>query len=85
MKKIITAEKPSVGKTYADILGVKDTKDGYMESDEWIVTWSIGHLGELSYPEAYDEKKWEKISLSFVTECAKQICKFFNLDFRRLK
>ena len=70
MKKIITAEKPSVGKTYADILGVKDTKDGYMESDEWIVTWSIGHLVELSYPEAYDEKlkKWELDMLPFLPE-----------------
>ena len=42
-------------------------------------------VADTKFPEAYDEKKWEKISLSFVTECAKQICKFFNLDFRRLK
>ena len=42
-------------------------------------------IADTKFPEAYDEKKWEKISLSFVTECAKQICKFFNLDFRRLK
>lgn len=70
MKKIIIAEKPFVGKTYADILNVHDIKDGYMESDEWIVTWSVGHLVEMSYPEAYGEymKKWSLDTLPFLPE-----------------
>lgn len=69
-KKIIIAEKPSVGKTYANILGVTQMKDGYMESDAWIVTWSVGHLIELSYPEAYDPalKKWAMETLPFLPE-----------------
>lgn len=69
-KKLIIAEKPSVGKTYANILGVTQMKDGYMESDTWIVTWSVGHLIELSYPEAYDPalKKWAMETLPFLPE-----------------
>lgn len=66
-KKLIIAEKPSVGKTYANILGVTQMKDGYMESDTWIVTWSVGHLIELSYPEAYDpalKKGYGNIAIS---------------------
>ena len=40
-KKIIIAEKPSVAKTYAKVLGVSGRKDGYIENDEWIVTWCV--------------------------------------------
>lgn len=70
MKKIIIAEKPSVGRIYASILGVTESYDGYMESDEWIVTWGIGHLVTLAYPEEYDEelKRWSMQSLPFLPQ-----------------
>ena len=70
MKHIIIGEKPSVGRTYADILGVTHKEDGYMESEEWIVTWAVGHLVKLSYPEKYDEKyeKWNLDDLPFLPE-----------------
>lgn len=69
-KKIIIAEKPSVGRTYAQVLGVHNKEDGYMESDEWIVTWSVGHLVTLCYPEDYDPelKHWSMDTLPFLPE-----------------
>ena len=53
-KSIIIAEKPSVGREYAKALGVvgSDT-NGYIENDRWIVTWTVGHLITMSYPEKY--------------------------------
>lgn len=68
--KIIIAEKPSVGRTYAQVLGVHNKEDGYMESDEWIVTWSVGHLVTLCYPEDYDPelKHWSMDTLPFLPE-----------------
>ena len=65
--KIIIAEKPSVGRTYAQVLGVHNKEDGYMESDEWIVTWSVGHLVTLCYPEDYDPelKHWSMDTFHF--------------------
>lgn len=68
-KKIIVAEKPSVARTYAQVLGVSGTRtDGYIENDEWIVTWCVGHLVTLSYPEEYDEslKDWSMDTLPFL-------------------
>ena len=55
-KNIIIAEKPSVGQEYAKALGVSGGgTNGYLEDDRWIVTWTVGHLVTLSYPEKYDE------------------------------
>ncbi len=70
MARIITAEKPSVGRTYAEILGATNQGDGYIEGNGWIVTWSFGHLIEMLYPEAYDEsmKKWSMDTLPFMPE-----------------
>lgn len=67
-KKIIIAEKPSVAREYAKALRVNGKNEGYIENDEWIVTWSIGHLVELCYPEDYDEamKKWDIETLPFL-------------------
>jgi DNA topoisomerase-3 len=60
-KTLIVAEKPSVGQDYAKALGDRFAKhDGYLESDERIVSWAIGHLVELAEPEDYDPslKRW---------------------------
>ena len=71
MKNVIIAEKPSVGREYARILGVTgDGKGGFIENDKWIVTWTVGHLVSMSYPEKYDEtlKKWELTTLPFIPD-----------------
>ena len=54
-KQLYIAEKPSVAREFANALHLNaKQKDGYMESDEAIVTWCVGHLVTMSYPEAYD-------------------------------
>ncbi len=70
MKKIIVTEKPSVGRTFAQVLGVTGNHDGYIENENWIITWCIGHLVTLAYPESYDEslKKWNMEDLPFLPE-----------------
>ena len=68
-KTLIIAEKPSVGRDLAGALGGKFEKhDGYLESDETVVTWAVGHLVELQEPEDYDErfKKWRMADLPIV-------------------
>lgn len=68
-KHVFIAEKPSVAKEFAKALGYRMvSKDGYLESPEAIVTWCVGHLVSMSYPEAYDEKwkKWTLEPLPFI-------------------
>lgn len=69
-KKLVLAEKPSVGMAYAAVLGADRRFDGYMEGDEYIVTWCLGHLVELASPETYDEKytKWLRADLPIVPD-----------------
>ena len=69
-KKLILAEKPSVGLTYAALLGADRKFDGYMEGTDCIVTWCFGHLAELASPETYDEKyaKWNRSDLPIVPQ-----------------
>ena len=69
MKSLFIAEKPSVAREFANALKEKMTsKDGYLESDSHIVTWCVGHLVTMSYPDAYDEKykKWSFETLPFL-------------------
>lgn len=70
-KALYIAEKPSVAREFAKALK-QDFKnhDGYMESEEGIVTWCVGHLVTMSYPEVYDEKykKWSLATLPFIPE-----------------
>lgn len=70
-KSLYIAEKPSVAQEFAKALKL-DMKhhDGYQESEEAIVTWCVGHLVTMSYPEAYDEKykKWSLTTLPFIPE-----------------
>ena len=72
MKTIYITEKPSVAMTYSKVLGVhpKSKTDGYIEDDRYIITWCVGHLVAMSYPEKYDEelKKWELDTLPFLPE-----------------
>ena len=67
-KRLVIAEKPSVGMSIAAVLGVKDRKDGYMEGRDYIVSWGFGHLAELANADAYDEKyaKWRYDDLPIV-------------------
>ena len=68
-KAVFIAEKPSVAAEFAKALKLNTTrKDGYMESDNAIVTWCVGHLVTMSYPEVYDEKykKWNLRDLPFI-------------------
>ncbi|XHT75145.1 type IA DNA topoisomerase, partial [Ornithobacterium rhinotracheale] len=51
--KVILAEKPSVGREIAHLLGANSKKDGYLEGNGYAVTWAFGHLVQLAMPEAY--------------------------------
>ena len=69
-KSLIITEKPSVARQFAAALGVSGSRDGYIENDTWVITWCVGHLVSLSYPEAYDPalKKWSMDMLPFLPE-----------------
>jgi DNA topoisomerase len=69
--RLFIAEKPSVAKAFAKALGIAGVKsDGYIKSKEAIVTWCVGHLVTMSYPEKYDEKyrRWSLDTLPFIPE-----------------
>ncbi len=68
-KSVYIAEKPSVAQAFASALKINfSRRDGYLESDEAIVTWCVGHLVTMSYPEVYDEKykRWALDTLPFI-------------------
>ena len=70
-KSVFIAEKPSVAQEFAKALKLNTKrKDGYLEGDNTIVTWCVGHLVTMSYPEAYDEKykRWSLETLPFMPE-----------------
>ena len=70
-KSIYIAEKPSVAQEFAKALHLNGKrKDGYLEADDAIVTWCVGHLVTMSYPEVYDEKykRWSLSTLPFIPE-----------------
>ena len=70
-KSVYSAEKPSVAQEFAKALHLNlKRKDGYLESDEAIVTWCVGHLVTMSYPEVYDEKykRWSLQTLPFIPQ-----------------
>lgn len=70
-KDLFIAEKPSVAKEFAKVLGVNgNAGNGYLESNDYIVTWCVGHLVTMSYPDAYDPalKKWSLQTLPFLPE-----------------
>ena len=70
-KSVYIAEKPSVAQEFAKALKLNTRRnDGYLESDEAIVTWCVGHLVTMSYPEEYDPalKRWSLDTLPFIPE-----------------
>ena len=70
-KSLFIAEKPSVANEFAKALKENmRKKDGYLESDSYVVTWCVGHLVTMSYPEVYDErlKKWSIDTLPFIPD-----------------
>ena len=70
-KKLLVTEKPSVAMEFAKALKIMaNRKNGYIESEEWIITWCVGHLVTMSYPEKYDEKLkfWRLDTLPFIPD-----------------
>ena len=70
-KKLLITEKPSVAMEFAKALKITtNRKNGYLESNDWIITWCVGHLVTMSYPEKYDEKLklWRLETLPFIPE-----------------
>ena len=67
-KKLIITEKPSVARDFARVLRVSGNNNGYIENDTYVISWCFGHLVEMSYPEAYDEKykTWRLEDLPFL-------------------
>ena len=67
-KSLIITEKPSVARDFANVLRVQGRQDGYLENAEYVITWCVGHLVEMVYPERYDEKygKWKLEDLPFL-------------------
>lgn len=68
--QLVIAEKPSVAQSIAGVLGATERKDGYMEGNDYIVSWCVGHLIELAQPESYDEalQKWTYESLPIIPD-----------------
>lgn len=69
LKSLYIAEKPSVALEFAKALKINTRRqDGYLESDEAVVTWCVGHLVTMSYPEKYDMKykRWSLETLPFL-------------------
>lgn len=68
--KLVLAEKPSVAMNLSKVIGANQRGDGYMEGNGYLVSWCVGHLVELSQPEAYDEKyaKWRYDDLPILPE-----------------
>ena len=70
MKKLVIAEKPSVGREIAKTLNLRDRGNGYIEGPDYIVTWALGHLVELAQPSHYSEryKRWSLNDLPMLPE-----------------
>ncbi len=66
--RVVVAEKPSVARDLAKVLGANQRRDGYLEGNGWQVTWAIGHLVQLKTPDEYDPalKRWSMDRLPFV-------------------
>ncbi len=69
-KHLIITEKPSVARDFARVLNVSGNQKGYIENDKYVISWCYGHLVQMLYPEAYDERygKWRLEDLPFLPE-----------------
>ena len=74
-KQLVLAEKPSVARDIARVLGCKGKGDGCIVGDKYIITWALGHLVTLADPDAYDEryKKWEMDDLPMLPDKMKLV------------
>lgn len=86
MKKLVIAEKPSVARDIARVLGCKQKGDGFLFNDEYVISWAVGHLVTLCEPEEYDEayKEWRVETLPIIpaeikTKAIKNTVKQFNI------
>ena len=87
MKKLLITEKPSVAMEFAKALKINAKRqNGYLESENWIITWCVGHLVTMSYPEKYNEslKLWRLETLPFIPkewkyEIIPQVANQFNI------
>ena len=68
--ELVIAEKPSVAQSIATVLGATQRKDGYLEGNDYLVSWCVGHLVELVQPESYEEawKKWSYDNLPIIPQ-----------------
>lgn len=83
--KLVLAEKLSVAQSLAKVLGANKRCDGYLEGNGYIVSWCVGHLVELSQPEAYDETyaKWRLADLPILPTTWKyQVCHAASINGR---
>ena len=85
-KSLIITEKPSVAQEFAKVLNVSGRKDGYIENQNYVITWCVGHLVGLVYPESYDikYKKWRLEDLPFLPkeykyDVIKDVSKQYNV------
>ena len=86
-KSLLITEKPSVAMEFAKALKITtNRKNGYLESEKWIITWCVGHLVTMSYPDKYDEKLkfWRLDTLPFIPkewkyEIIPQVANQFNI------
>lgn len=88
MKSLILAEKPSVARELARVLGCKQQSKSYLEGGQYIVTWALGHLVELKMPEQYDTKykSWNLEDLPIIPErMGLNVMKQTNHQFRAIE
>lgn len=93
LKNLYIAEKPSVAREFAKALGVKGAdgaggKDGFIETADSVITWCVGHLVTMSYPDAYDPelKRWSMATIPFVpTEYKYEILDAASRQFNVVK
>ena len=74
-KTLVLAEKPSVGREIARVLGCTKSENGYLEGGKYVVTWALGHLVTLADPEVYDKKyeKWQMQDLPMLPQNMKLV------------
>lgn len=74
-KTLVLAEKPSVGREIARVLGCRKGADGYLEGERYVVTWALGHLVTLADPDVYDKKleRWNMEDLPMLPEPMKLV------------
>lgn len=88
MKKLVLAEKPSVARDIAKVLGANQKKNGYMEGNKYIVTWALGHLVTLAEPEDYNKKykNWNQEDLPMLPSPMKlQVIKGTSKQYHAVK